>query len=60
MRFIRSGDDLAGVAIHSHSDFNEAEDLGVPKLGGTADNIFLGFNSIGKGEGISAKFECLL
>jgi hypothetical protein len=48
------------MAIHSHSDFNEAEDLGVPKLGGTADNIFLGFNSIGKGEGISAKFECLL
>jgi hypothetical protein len=60
LRFIRSGDYLAGVAIHSDSDFDEAEDLGVSKLGGTADYIFLGFHSIGKGKGISAKFEGLL
>ena len=60
MRFIRSGDDLAGVAIHSDSDFDEAKDLGVSKLGGTADYIFLGFHSIGKGDDISAKFEGLL
>ena len=48
------------MAIHRYGDFYEAEDLGVSELGGTADYILLGFHSIGKGEGISPKFEGLL
>jgi hypothetical protein len=48
------------VAVHSDCDFYEAEDLGVPELGGTADYIFLEFHTVGEGEGIPSKFQGLL
>jgi hypothetical protein len=48
------------VAVHSDCDFDEAEDLGVSELGGTADYILLGFHTVGEGEGIPSKFQGLL
>jgi len=48
------------VAVHSDCDFDQAEDLSVPKLGGTADYILLWIHSVGEGEGIPAKFQGLL